>query len=337
MKISVIIPVYKVEQYLDACVQSALAQTYTDLEIILVDDGSPDNCPKLCDEYSQQDIRIKVIHRQNGGLSDARNAGLRFATGEYILFLDSDDYWLDNELVAKLCRNAVETKSPDIILFSRVDYYEETNKKINGLQYDVSRIKGKSKNEVFEYLLTNQLFEMSACFLMLKRSMIIENEIFFEKGLLGEDMDWCLKMWSFVTTVGAIDCFAYCYRHRPASITTTYALQNVADFTFILNKWMHIALNEMKDAQLSKLYLGYLAFLYPTLLRNYFLVGKKDRKAEYELLKGLLPLLSHGMTTKTKQVVIVRKYVGFKISCIVFSLYSLLSRRGFSGLKLIWK
>jgi glycosyltransferase involved in cell wall biosynthesis len=337
MKVSVIIPVYRVEQFLDVCIQSVLKQTYVDLEIILVDDESPDNCPKLCDEYSQQDNRIKVIHKKNGGLSDARNAGLKLATGDYILFLDSDDYWLDNELVDKLCQNAVENESTDIVLFSRVDYYEETKKSINGLKYDVSRIKGRSKNEVFEYLLTNQLFEMSACFLMLKRSMIIDNEIFFEKGLLGEDMDWCLKMWSFVRSVSAIDCFAYCYRHRPASITTTYALRNVTDFTFILNKWMHIALTEMTDAQLSKLYLGYLAFLYPTLLRNYFLVGKKDRKAEYKLLKGLLPLLSYGMTTKTKQVIVVRKFVGFKISCIVFSLYSLLSRRGFRGLKLIWK
>ena len=90
--ISVIVPVYKVEKYLRKCVDSILAQTYTNLEIILVDDGSPDNCGKICDEYAAKDSRIKVIHQQNGGLSAARNAGLDIATGDFIGFVDSDDY-----------------------------------------------------------------------------------------------------------------------------------------------------------------------------------------------------------------------------------------------------
>ncbi|MDO5481838.1 MAG: glycosyltransferase [Bacteroidaceae bacterium] len=90
--ISIIVPIYKVEEYLEECVQSLLKQTYKNLEIILVDDGSPDNCPQMCDYYAQKDKRIKVIHKKNGGLSSARNAGLDIATGEYIGFLDSDDF-----------------------------------------------------------------------------------------------------------------------------------------------------------------------------------------------------------------------------------------------------
>ena len=90
--ISIIIPIYKVEQYLAECMESVLGQSYTNLEIILVDDGSPDACPALCDGYAQKDKRVKVIHKENGGLSDARNAGLEIATGEYIAFVDSDDF-----------------------------------------------------------------------------------------------------------------------------------------------------------------------------------------------------------------------------------------------------
>lgn len=90
--VSVIIPVYKVEQYLDKCVKSIVQQTYTNLEIILVDDGSPDNCPQICDVWAEKDNRIRVIHKKNGGLSDARNAGLDICTGTYIVFVDSDDY-----------------------------------------------------------------------------------------------------------------------------------------------------------------------------------------------------------------------------------------------------
>lgn len=90
--LSVIVPVYKVEQYLDRCVESIVSQTYHNLEIILVDDGSPDRCPELCDQWAKRDTRIKVIHKENGGAADARNIGIRVATGEYLAFVDSDDY-----------------------------------------------------------------------------------------------------------------------------------------------------------------------------------------------------------------------------------------------------
>ena len=91
-KISIIVPVYKVENYIDKCIQSILAQTYTDFELILVDDGSPDNCPKICDNYALKDERIRVLHKTNGGLSDARNEGTKIANGEFVTYIDSDDY-----------------------------------------------------------------------------------------------------------------------------------------------------------------------------------------------------------------------------------------------------
>ncbi len=103
--ISVIVPVYKVEAYLDQCVASIVNQTYRDLEIILVDDGSPDRCPELCDAWAQRDSRIRVIHKKNGGLSDARNAGMEAATGEFIGFVDSDD-WLSKDFYEVLYETA---------------------------------------------------------------------------------------------------------------------------------------------------------------------------------------------------------------------------------------
>ncbi len=113
--ISVIIPVYKVERYLDACVASVVGQTYPDLEIILVDDGSPDNCPALCDAWAAKDTRIRVIHRSNGGLSAARNSGLDICTGEYIAFVDSDDR-LEPETLERALR-AQQRSCADLVLF----------------------------------------------------------------------------------------------------------------------------------------------------------------------------------------------------------------------------
>ena len=109
-KISVIVPVYKVEPYLARCIESIQKQTYFNLEIILVDDGSPDNCGNLCDEYAAKDNRICVIHKKNGGLSDARNAGIESASGSYLCFADSDD-WLDRDMIALLYKLCIELES----------------------------------------------------------------------------------------------------------------------------------------------------------------------------------------------------------------------------------
>lgn len=109
--ISVVVPVYKVEDYLDECIQSLVNQTYSDLEIILVDDGSPDKCPQMCDDWARRDSRIRVIHKTNGGLSSARNAGLDVVSGDYVSFIDSDDY-VENTMYEKLYHGI--KKSPNI-------------------------------------------------------------------------------------------------------------------------------------------------------------------------------------------------------------------------------
>lgn len=113
--VSVIVPVYKVEKYLGKCIESILNQTYRDMEIILVDDGSPDKCGELCEEYAKKDCRILVIHKENGGLGDARNAGIEKASGKYLLFVDSDDY-IHEKLLEKTVKTAEETKA-DMVLF----------------------------------------------------------------------------------------------------------------------------------------------------------------------------------------------------------------------------
>ena len=132
--VSVIVPIYKVEQYLTHCVNTIVNQSYSNLEIILVDDGSPDNCGKMCDEFASQDSRIKVIHKQNGGLSDARNAGIDVATGDYITFVDSDDYVMPNmiESLMKVIVNA----NADIV---QCNYIRSKNDFIGEPQHESSQ------------------------------------------------------------------------------------------------------------------------------------------------------------------------------------------------------
>ena len=121
-RISVIVPVYKVEPYLRRCVDSILAQTYTNLEVILVDDGSPDDCPAICDEYARIDSRVKVIHKENGGLSDARNAGMAMMNGEYLMFVDSDDC-LTADAVEVLLTHAQQSGVPVLGLVENMAWF----------------------------------------------------------------------------------------------------------------------------------------------------------------------------------------------------------------------
>ena len=123
---SVIIPIYNVEPYLRECVDHVLAQSFRDLEVILVDDGSPDGCGDICDAYAQADPRVRVIHKPNGGLSDARNAGLRIAVGAYILFLDSDDYWEDLSALERCHRELTAADcAADLLIFQAKLFYPD--------------------------------------------------------------------------------------------------------------------------------------------------------------------------------------------------------------------
>lgn len=148
-KVSIVVPVYKVEQFLERCVRSLLAQTYKNMEIILVDDGSPDKCPEMCDQFAQDYECIKVIHKKNGGLSSARLAGFRIASGEYMLFVDSDDY-IDVTMVEKLY-NAIENKNAELAICG---YYTQNKDNIsaNLLPYAEDGIYGR-KNIIDNYIL----------------------------------------------------------------------------------------------------------------------------------------------------------------------------------------
>ena len=126
MKVSVIIPVYCVENYLSQCVDSVLNQSYDDIEIILVNDGSPDSCPDICDRYAEKYANVIAVHKENGGLSDARNKGVEYATGEYILFLDGDDYWDDKDAIKKMIYRIKLTKA-DVLNLSFKKYNDATD------------------------------------------------------------------------------------------------------------------------------------------------------------------------------------------------------------------
>jgi len=332
--ISVIIPVYKVEKYIHECINSVLNQTYQNLEIILVDDGSPDNCPGICDEYAAKDKRVKVIHKLNGGLSDARNAGLREATGEYILFLDSDDYWIGTDSISKTDNFIGQYEQVDIIYFDRITFFENNpDIKLEPKTFDLEKINGKSKAEVLSYFIGEGRFIVSACNKLIRKSIITENDIFFEKGLLSEDVDWNFKLTICSDHLFAINIPFYGYRKREGSITTTFGVKNAKDLLYIINKWAAYIPEKVSDSQQKKLFLGYCGYLYGILMGYVKTLKRKDRNEIEKKMLALRYLLQYNVNYKTNKVLKLYKIFGFHITCWLLRFYIYLKGRGYKYTK----
>lgn len=210
--ISVIIPVYNVELYLEKCVDSILNQTYKKLEIILVDDGSTDSSSKICDEYKKKDKRIKVIHKKNGGLSDARNCGLDIAKGNYITFVDSDDFV--NLKMIELFYDVIKKYGCDIVFGGALDY-KNINMKESNISSDLNNVKEYSKIEILKLINTTMV---NRAYPKLYKKEIFD-DIRFPVGLIYEDSFSAPYIYEKVEKVIVIPYIVY-YRYiNPSSIT----------------------------------------------------------------------------------------------------------------------
>ena len=209
--VSVIVPVYKVEKYLDRCVNSILKQTYNNFELILVDDGSPDKCPEMCDEYAKKDLRVKVIHKENGGLSDARNAGTAIAKGEYITFIDSDDWVLTDYIETLLDLLIAHDAQMSICSFQKVTKPDDTK------ENQGSKTKTYNKIEALENLLYQKPFDNSAWGKLYQAD--IAKKHLYPKGKLFEDLGTTYKMIEECERVVWTDTPLYCYFFNSDSIT----------------------------------------------------------------------------------------------------------------------
>ena len=222
-KISVIVPIYKVEQYVVKCVDSILSQTLKDIEIILIDDGSPDNCGKICDKFAQKDSRVKVLHKENEGLSAARNTGLTLAKSEYISFVDSDDYLAEDML--ELLYNNIIKYDADVSICGLYDCYG--TKKIP--QCASKEILILNNKEGLRLALEGEKFSVNAVNKIYKKRLF--DELNFPKGKLSEDAFTIPKILAKAGTIIFDSSPKYYYVHRGQSITTSSFKKN--DFNVV--------------------------------------------------------------------------------------------------------
>ena len=257
-KVSIVVPVYKVEKYLVRCIKSLSNQTLRDIEIILVDDGSPDNCGRMCDEFSQLDSRIKVVHKKNGGLSSARNAGLEVATGETVGFVDSDDdveLTMYEELYETLINNQVDFVMSDYLRIENddVSYIKTTNLREGYFSKD------DIKKDIYPQLIMGRNLDygplLSVWHCLYKREFIIDNNLMFandvkwsEDNLFSSIVGYCANSFYYLKNKPL-----YHYYNNPGTITTSYRKGSWEVYSR-MNDYLQNYFNEIEQLKLHMIY-----------------------------------------------------------------------------------
>ena len=289
--ISIIVPIYKVEKYIRQCVESIIAQSYRDLEIILVDDGSPDNCSKICDEYALKDERIKVIHKENGGLISARQAGLNAATGEYVCFVDGDD-WLDSEMYTKIA-HAIEETEADCVITQF--YYAYENKNVKS-EYKLSKplyLREEIEKEIFPTILFDGVFYRFGIYpccwtKVFKREILLKHLPEVDKRIrMGEDIAFTYPCIFECSSIAFIDEPLYYYRQNPESMTASY--DSVLQDIYSLPYETLVRKSRELGGDLSNQLPYYLLYLTNFVIRNEAnKANPKTKKESNEVIKSLI-------------------------------------------------
>ncbi len=309
MKISIIVPIFGVEAYLPACIESVLCQTHRDFELILVDDGSPDNCGAICDGYARADRRVRVLHKQNGGAASARNAGLRLATGDYVLFLDGDDCWTDENALARLVSRTRE-RNADVLNFSYVRCFEDGRaEKPYFRAPDMPKLPDYAAQ--LAYLTARGLYIASACNKLLRRETIAD--LPFPEGKACEDIVWCAALLRKAQSMDFVCENFYHYRQRADSKCHSISEQTCKDLAASILACMELA-HAAPEPQRSAL-LRYTAFQYATFFAVQSAAARVPTAAIAALKDCFSILRHHAGSPKLRLLFLLCRIFGVENTC----------------------
>lgn len=301
--VSVIVPVYNTEQYLEECVESVLNQDYSNIELILVDDGSPDNCPELCDAYAEKDKRVRVMHQRNAGVSCARNAGLAVAKGRWILFLDSDDGWENSDFVTQLVTFA-QTYGTDVVC---CNYRRMWDKEKLGNPCCVLR----QETDDLSSIISSNTYTSSPCTKLISHALLDRIGLTFPVDVCPEDVFWSLKLLLQAKRIGFVPTATYLYRVRKDSVTHTLTSKNLQDLFTAFKDCKEVSV-QCKDLNRQELCLIYTAFQYCTLLVNIHLTLPKPNRKVREEIFSWASILKHDHHRVVRLVALCKRVIGIR-------------------------
>lgn len=321
--VSIIIPVYNVGSYLEQCVNSVLSQTFKDFELLLIDDGSTDRSAQICDELSLTDARIKTYHKSNGGLSDARNYGVDKSSGDYIIFLDGDDFWLEENSLSLLMAEYSKTPDFDFIGFNCKYFFQDTNKYVKWPRY----LETEKRTEAIGSLVGSGLFPMSACLKIIKKSFFVSKSLFFEKGRFSEDILWFIEMLGKSNSFRITNIYMYGYRQNVnGSITSTFSKEKFINLIEIVNNGFSLIGRLNFNKEEKKYLYSFLAYEL-CIIRAYQNRFKSTlEESENKKVKELYFLMKYTKNPKVKLVHNLDVLLGYRIVNYMLSKYLRLNR-----------
>lgn len=297
-KVSVIIPVYNVEQHLEQCLDSVVNQTYTDIEIMIVNDGSNDNSSKIIERYQLKYKNIKVIDQENKGVSVARNVALKESTGRYVLYLDSDDYLEENCI--KVLIDKIEVDESDMVISNYSKVYDSG---IEGENCDISlgllENKIYSGREIAELMLKN-LVQGYVTGKLFKRKNLIENNFTFEEGKKVEDFFPMFKQLCSTDKISYVEAYMYKYRQRLGSTVNTNNISLMTDFIYAIRKTADYA----EEERFNKILIERFKLIKSCIVIKNYYMANKDKKSVYlefesNRLNVAFPRITLKLFTKT--------------------------------------
>lgn len=320
MKFSVIIPVYNVEQYIGQCVNSVLNQCFDDYEIILVDDGSTDASGRICDRFSNANSNVVVIHKKNGGLSDARNHGVRKAKGDYILFVDSDDYISENSLCQiNECISA--NKYPDIVCLECVKFLANSSTVIPMNDGVSEKINSLREDELYEYIAHLNKLPGSACTKAINTDFFVNNDLFFEVGRLSEDLEWATRL--FINAKRIAYCSAPYYNYRQSREGSISATANEKNMMHIMDAIRKNSLLAQKEVSVSKkrMIYSFSEYMYRTLILGYTKIKDENKLAYRKELEKYKYVFGVRKDKSSRMIRTAYKLLGIKNTSMLLNVY----------------
>lgn len=319
---SIIVPVYNTEKYLPQCVSSILGQTFGDFELLLIDDESPDGSGALCDGYAEKDPRVRVIHQKNGGLSNARNSGLKAASGEYILFLDSDDFWHRSDALELIRREFVSTGA-DVVLLKHHKLDVESSQLLSCSDpLRPEDLLGRSYGEQLSVCVSTQLYDTCAWNKAFRRSLMEGRDLFFTEGIIAEDIDWAARLALAASRISLVAEPVHTYRKgRPGAITTSLKLQNLIDTKGSLERCIAYMVPEKRDRDFLDAYYSYVAYRYVIWMAESAVVQDSGKRALIHQMKQHKWLLCYHLNRKVKLAYRVSLVAGWRMSAKLLGLY----------------